>query len=193
MDFQWAIKPTLIFGALFSGLVFGFLLQKATVSRFDTILNQLLLRDFTVMKVILTAIVVGSIGIYSLDAMGIIPTFHLSKTPVLFTLIGGSVFGLGMTLTGYCPGTALAALAEGSKDMVFGILGMFLGSILFNELSSFLLPYMEQKDFAFQKTIGDLLFIPNWVVVVCLFLVWVGFVIGMKAFKNKKENCVSHS
>ena len=187
MEFQLFLKPTLVLMSLISGFIFGFLLQKATVSRFDTIVGQLLLKDFTVMKVILTAIVVGSIGIYSLSSIGIIPTLHLSKTPILFSLLGGSIFGMGMSLSGYCPGTAIAAIADGSKDMIFGALGMFFGSILFNELSSTLLPYMAQKDGLFQKTIGDFFSVPNWIIIVCLSLGWMTFVIGMKKLENKRK------
>ncbi len=175
--------------ALISGAIFGFLLQKATVSRFDTIINQLLLRDFTVMKVILTAIVVGSIGIYSLNAFGWIPKMHLSKTPLLFSLYGGLVFGVGMSLLGYCPGTAIAALAEGSRDVIFGLLGMFTGSIIFNELSFYLLPLMEKKDFAFQKTIPSFLEIPNGAAIVILIVLWLGFITLL--IRQKKTN-LSH-
>ena len=55
--------------AVISGLVFGFLLRKAYVTRFDTIVNQLILKDFTVMKVIFTAITVGSVGIVEIFEM----------------------------------------------------------------------------------------------------------------------------
>ena len=73
--------------ALIAGAIFGLLLQKASVVRFDTIVGQFLLKDFTVMKVILTAIVVGSAGIYSLEAFGAIPAFRLSSTPILYTAL----------------------------------------------------------------------------------------------------------
>lgn len=187
MEFQLFIKPTLVLAALICGFLFGFLLQKASVSKFDTIAGQLLLKDFTVMKVILTAIVVGSIGIYSLKALGMIPTLHLSKTPILFSLIGGGIFGVGMSLTGYCPGTAIAALAEGSKDMIFAVLGMFLGTVLFNELSPRFLPFMEQKDGFFQKTLSDITSLPNWLVIAGLIFVWTAFYLGMKRLDAKKQ------
>ncbi|NGX53197.1 MAG: hypothetical protein KR126chlam5_01510, partial [Candidatus Anoxychlamydiales bacterium] len=55
----------LISGAL-GGFAFGFLLRKAHVTRFNVIVKQLLLKDFTVMKVIFTAIIVGAVGIYAM-------------------------------------------------------------------------------------------------------------------------------
>jgi len=171
--------------AVLFGIVFGFLLRKATASRFDTIVGQLLLRDYTVMKVILTAIVIGSIGIYSLDAIGLIPTFHLSETSVLFSLIGGSVFGIGMSVAGYCPGTGIAAIADGSKDMLFGVVGMILGSVIFNHFSPTLMPYIGQKDFAFKHTIHTLFEIPSWVVIVAIACIWGAFVILVRKYERK--------
>ena len=38
------------------GIVFGFLLQKGGVTNYDVIIGQLLLDDFTVVKVMLTAL-----------------------------------------------------------------------------------------------------------------------------------------
>jgi hypothetical protein len=177
------LNPILSFSALGSGFIFGFLLQKVGVAHFDTIVGQLLLRNFTVMKVILTGIVVGSLGIYSLHTLHLVPTLHLSKTPIFFSMLGGSIFGMGMSLTGYCPGTAIAALASGAKDMLFGLLGMIFGSLLFNELSFYLLPLMEQKDAAFQQTISTILSVPNWIVMLSLFSAWLVFV----AFVDKLE------
>ena len=49
--------------ALFLGIVFGFLLQKGGVTRYEVIIGQLLLLDFTVLKVMLSAVLAGMLGI----------------------------------------------------------------------------------------------------------------------------------
>ena len=185
MEFQLIQSPFGALAALLTGIAFGFLLRKSTVSRFDTIAGQLILKDFTVMKVMLTAIVVGSIGIYSLDAWHGIPKMHLSETPVLFTLIGGAIFGVGMSIAGYCPGTAVAALGEGSKDMVAGIAGMLFGAALFNELSPVLTPYLQEKDFAFKQTFATYLDLPIWTVIGVLVLVWTVFYLAVKILEKR--------
>ena len=47
-------------------------------------------------------------------------------------LVGGLVFGAGMALAGYCPGTVAAGAGEGKLDyLVSGFLGLFAGSLLF--------------------------------------------------------------
>jgi len=187
MEFELFIKPSLAFAALFSGFIFGFLLRKATVSRFDTIVSQLLLKDFTVMKVILTAIVVGGIGIFSLKAVGVIPSLKLSSTPLLFSILGGFIFGIGMSVAGYCPGTALCAIAEGSRDMIIGVVGMLFGSFFFNLISPSLSSYLVQNNFASQKTAGELFAISDWAFIAILCLGWLGFVWAMKRFDRLKQ------
>jgi uncharacterized protein len=117
---------------LFTGLLFGFLLQKGHVSKFPVIVGQFLLRDFTVLKVMLTAIVVGGVGVYALKAMGL-ASLHVKPAQLAAIAIGGVVFGVGMALLGYCPGTGVAAAAEGHRDALFGVLGMLAGSALFAE------------------------------------------------------------
>ncbi len=44
---------------LLTGILFGFLLQKGGVTRYDVIIGQLLLTDFTVVKIMLSAVVTG--------------------------------------------------------------------------------------------------------------------------------------
>src|SRR3990167_2896248 len=76
---QKAFSPRqLLLGALF-GVLFGFLLQKGGVAKYPVLLGALLLEDFTVMKVMLTAIVVGSVGIFSLHALGLVK-LHIKPT-----------------------------------------------------------------------------------------------------------------
>ncbi|MHC5001987.1 MAG: YeeE/YedE thiosulfate transporter family protein, partial [Planctomycetota bacterium] len=110
---MFADPTSLALGAA-TGLVFGFLLQKGGVTRFQVIVGQFLLKDFTVLKVMLTAIVVGAIGIYGMRAAGMDVPLHVKGTALLANVLGGLIFGVGMAILGYCPGTALAAIGDGS-------------------------------------------------------------------------------
>ena len=123
----------LVLGFLF-GIAFGFLLQKGGVAKYEVLLGALLLTDFTVMKVMLTAIVVGMVGIFSMHAMGLVK-LHVKPTRYAANVIGGLLFGVGFGLLGYCPGTGAAALGQGNYDAVAGILGLMVGSHLYAELS----------------------------------------------------------
>ena len=123
---------TLLLGGLV-GLVFGFLLQKGGLTRFRVIVGQFLLRDFTMLKVLLTAMIVGGIGIYAMRAGNMDVALHVKSTTVLGNAVGGVLFGIGMALLGYCPGTGIAALGDGSRHAWFGVLGMLVGAGLYAE------------------------------------------------------------
>jgi hypothetical protein len=126
----------LVLGLVF-GIVFGFLLQKGGVARYEVLMGQFFLTDFTVMKVILTAIVVGMVGVFALHALGLVK-LHVKPTRYAANIAGGLVFGVGMALLGYCPGTGAAALGQGNYDAIAGMLGLMAGSYLYAETSGYL-------------------------------------------------------
>lgn len=123
----------LVLGLVF-GIVFGFLLQKSGVARYEVLMGQLLLTDFTVIKVMVTAIAVGMVGIFSLRALGLVE-LHVKPTNYAANIAGGLLFGVGLGVLGYCPGTGAAALGQGNYDAMAGIAGLMAGSYLFAETS----------------------------------------------------------
>ena len=102
----------LMLGLVF-GVIFGFLLQKGGVAKYDVLMGALFLTDFTVMKIILSAIAVGMIGIFSMHALGLVQ-LHVKPTRYAANIVGGLIFGVGFALLGYCPGTGAAALGQGN-------------------------------------------------------------------------------
>jgi len=115
---------------LVTGMIFGMLLQKGRVAKFHVIVNQFLFRDWTVVKVMGTAVVVGAVGIYALlptDAVSL----HIKPLVWFGVVVGGICFGSGMAIFGYCPGTSVAACGEGRRDAMVGVLGMLLGAGLY--------------------------------------------------------------
>ncbi len=126
-------SPEMLLMGLFTGLVFGFLLQRGGVTRYRVILGQFLWKDHTVLKVMLTAVAVGAVGIWSLYGLyGI--SLHLKASVLGANLVGGVIFGVGMALLGYCPGTGVGAIGDGSRHAFAGILGMFTGAALYPEV-----------------------------------------------------------
>jgi uncharacterized protein len=116
--------------AIVFGFAFGWLLHRGKVTNYNTILNQFRLRDFTVLKVMLTAILVGGVGVLALTQLGY-AKFHVRDANMLATIIGAALFGVGMVLYGYCPGTGLAAIATGSVHALVGAFGMLFGAMLY--------------------------------------------------------------
>ncbi len=124
--------------ALLFGIIFGFLLQKGNVSNFNVIVGQLLFKNIIVLNIIMTAIIVGGTLMYALVDLNFMSALPLKASSMYGSAIGGLIFGVGMAVLGYCPGTALAAIGQGSKDALFGILGMATGALLFIKCSDFL-------------------------------------------------------
>lgn len=129
---MFAIDPLwLCVGGLLAGVAFGVLLQKGQVAKYATIVGQFLLVDWTVAQVMGTAIVTGAIGIYAMLFFGMLDQLQVKPAFLLANAIGGLVFGVGMTTVGYCPGTGMAAVAEGSRHARWAALGMLVGAGLY--------------------------------------------------------------
>ncbi|MDO9539347.1 MAG: YeeE/YedE thiosulfate transporter family protein [Methanocalculus sp.] len=118
---------------LFFGIIFGFLLQKSGVTEYGVILGQLLLTDFTVVKVMLSAIIVGMIGVYAMKAAGLV-NLHYKVGSIGATIIGGLIFGAGFAILGYCPGTVAGAVGSGALDALVGMIGIVIGAGVFARL-----------------------------------------------------------
>jgi hypothetical protein len=151
--------PRLMAGVLF-GLTFGFLLQKGGVGKFNVLVGQLLLQDFTVAKIMLTAIVVGMAGVFTLHHFGKV-NLHLKPTRIGANVIGGLLFGAGFALLGYCPGTVAVALGQGSWDALFGMAGLVAGSWVFAELSGWSKRTVEKWGDLGEVLLPDLLRLPR--------------------------------
>ncbi|KJS76878.1 MAG: YeeE/YedE family protein [Betaproteobacteria bacterium] len=116
--------------AVVFGAAFGWLLHRGRVTSYNVIVNQLRLKDFTVLKVMLTAIVVGGLGVLLFVNLGL-ANWSIRDANMLAVLIGGSLFGIGMVLYGYCPGTGIAAVGTGNVHALVGVFGMILGAIAY--------------------------------------------------------------
>jgi len=122
---------------LIFGIAFGFLLQKGGVAKYHVLIGQLLLVDYTVAKVMLSAVAVGMVGIHFMHRAGLVQ-YHLKPTRYGANILGGLVFGAGFALSPYCPGTGAAAIGQGNFDAILMVLGMIAGSYLFAEASAFM-------------------------------------------------------
>ena len=122
----------LLYG-LVTGILFGFLLQKGRVLRYDKQLGALRLLDMTIVKFMFSTVLVGMVGVYILKDLGLVK-LSVKPTNLGANIIGGLIFGAGWGLLGYCPGTSAGALGEGRWDSLWGILGMLVGAAVFAEV-----------------------------------------------------------
>lgn len=170
----------LLTGAV-TGILFGFLMQKAQVIRYDRQLAALRLKDMTIVKFMLTTILVAMVGIYLLFDLGLI---KLSVKPLVLggNIVGGLIFGIGWAIVGYCPATAMGALGEGRYDSIFGLLGMVLGAGIYAELY----PTMKATVLTWGNfgkiTLPTALGVNHWIVVVVLVA---AFIVLFRWFEKK--------
>jgi uncharacterized membrane protein YedE/YeeE len=154
----------LIFGLL-TGMLFGFLLQRARVVRYDKQIAALRFQDMTIVKFMMSAIIVGMVGIHFFDVFGLV---QLLYKPVVIgeNIAGGMIFGLGWGLLGYCPGTQGGALGEGRWDAIWGIMGMIVGAGLYAETYSFLKQNIIGWGNYGYLTIPQLIGVNRWIVII---------------------------
>jgi uncharacterized membrane protein YedE/YeeE len=162
------IMNTLLYG-LITGILFGFLLQKGRVLRYDKQLGALRLMDMTIIKFMLSSVLVGMVGIYLLKDLGL-AKLSLKPTELGANILGGLIFGVGWAFLGYCPGTSVGALAEGRWDALWGIAGMLVGAALFAEV----FPALKTTVLAWgnlgKLTLPQVLGLNHWIVIVLFIL-----------------------
>lgn len=151
---------------LIIGIAFGFLLQKGGLTQYDVIVGQLLLEDFTVVKIMVTAIIAGKLGVYILTHLGL-AKLHPKPGSIGSSIIGGLIFGIGFGLLGYCPGTIAGAVGQGSLDALFGgIVGIIIGMTFFAAVY----PRLEHSILSIgnfgERTIPQILKVNPWVVII---------------------------
>lgn len=137
----------MVLAAVF-GTMFGILLNKGRVTEYNVIVNLFRLRDFTVLRVMMTAIVVGGIGVAAMMGFGWLEGYHIKGTNLLALVVGSALFGVGMVVYGYCPGTGVAAVATGSLHALVGFLGMIAGGVAY----AYSYPWLKAEIFG----VGDL-------------------------------------
>ncbi|HCE56414.1 MAG TPA: transporter [Prolixibacteraceae bacterium] len=115
------------------GLLFGGILQYAKLNKFNTISGVAVLKDFAVPKAILIAIGVGAILINLEIGLGV-ASFHSKPLILGGIILGGLIFGAGMAILGYCPGTLPVSAGEGSVDAAIGIAGGLFGGLVYTIL-----------------------------------------------------------
>jgi uncharacterized membrane protein YedE/YeeE len=154
---------TLIYG-LVTGMLFGFLLQRGSVLRYDRQLGALRFMDMTIVKFMFSTVMVGMIGVYALLDFGL-ATLSVKPTILGAVIPGGLIFGLGWGLLGYCPGTSVGALAEGRLDGLWGVLGMLAGAALFAEAYPALKKTLLTWGIFGKITLPQMLGVSPWIII----------------------------
>ena len=159
----------ILFHGLVFGLLFGFLLQRGQVLRYGKQLGALRLLDMTIVKFMLSSVLVAMVGVYFLYDLGLV---RLNLKPLILggNIIGGLLFGVGWGLFGFCPGTSVGAVGEGRWGVLLGIIGMLVGAALYAEAFPFLkATVLTWGDYG-KLTLPQALGLSPWVVIAAMIL-----------------------
>jgi hypothetical protein len=148
------------------GFAFGFLLERAGLAHAPRLAGQFYLTDFTVFKVLFTALLTAMLGAFWLHRLGLldIELVYVPETFVLPQAIGGVLFGAGFLLSGLCPGTSCVAAASGRMDGLAVVGGIFVGVFAFNAAYDSLAPIYSATSLG-RITLAQLAGVPTGMVI----------------------------
>lgn len=121
--------------AIALGMVFGFSLERGGMAYAPKLAGQFTGTDFTVLKVMFTAIVTAMLGLFWLGRAGVVDVaqMYVPDTYLPAQIVGGLVFGAGFATAGLCPGTSCVAAATGRLDGLAVMIGLAIGVFAFHE------------------------------------------------------------
>jgi uncharacterized membrane protein YedE/YeeE len=118
-----------LLAAVAVGTGFGFALERAGLGSARKLVGQFYGRDFSVLKVMFSALLVAMLGVFWLGRAGLleVDALYVPETFVWPQALGAALFGVGLVVAGLCPGTACVSFATGRIDGGFVLLGLFGG------------------------------------------------------------------
>jgi len=140
------------FYALIIGIVFGLILERAGFGTSDHIAPVFYFKNLRVSQVMVSAILTCATLLTIAVYMGALD-FNQIFIPTVYIwpyLVGGVLFGLGMVMSGWCPGTAAVGMASGKLDAAVFLVGVMVGmSVYFDQFDKI-------ADFANSSNVGRL-------------------------------------
>ena len=143
-----------IWVGLFSGIFFGFIIQRIGATNPHRMARAHLMIDPDIPMFMLLAVVFSTLGLWGLQAYGV-GNESVLPTSIVATGLAAAIFGIGWGLTGYCPGTTWAAAGEGRMDAVSALLGGLVGTLAFAHLHEWLIPVLYEPTSAGRITLTD--------------------------------------
>lgn len=169
-----------ILTGLAMGLVFGFALEKSRVFEPGVIVGQMQMRNFTMLKIFLAAVVSGLVVLAALQGFGYV---RLVPKATIYgaDIVGGLILGAGIALAGACPGTVLAQIGAGYRDAWATLVGGLLGALVYSYLDPTLAPMVAGGP---GRLTFDILFgLPFAVAALVFAAILVGLLVALEAWR----------
>jgi hypothetical protein len=180
-------ETTGLVAALLLGAGFGWFLERGGLGNARKLAAQFYLSDFTVFKVMFSAILTAMLGLFWLGRLGVVDVsrVYVPETFLLPQLVGGLVFGAGFVVGGLCPGTSCVAAATGRLDGLALIGGMLGGIWLFGEA----FPVLERFHGSTPRgtlTLPGLLGVPHGAVVFAMVAIALGAFVAAGRYERAR-------
>jgi len=177
--------------ALAIGFIFGFILERGGFGTSAHIAPVFYFKSSIVPKIMVSAIVTAATLIFLGSLFGYIDysQLYIPTTYLWPYLIGGIAFGLGMVMSGWCPGTAVVGIATGKLDAIFFALGLFVGMFFYFDIYEYIKDFANSGNMG-RWTIDKMLngdIRTSYLVTVVVSFALLFFVMGMKKFIENKE------
>ena len=169
---------------LFSGMAFGFVIQRVGATDPDRMTRAHLMLDAEIPRFMLAAVALSALGLFGLQTAGVGRTMVL-PTSLVATGLAAVIFGIGWGLCGYCPGTTWAAVGEGRLDAVFALVGGLAGAAVFAHLHERLIPLLYDPTNLGQLTVTDMVGNHALALVVVLIALVAGIYLIGRIWKNE--------
>lgn len=151
------------------GIVFGWFLERGGMGHAPRLAAQFTGRDWSVLRVMFSAILTATLGLYWLARLDLLDLsrVYVQPTYVLPQVVGGIIFGVGFATAGLCPGTACVSAATGRLDGAAVVLGLLAGVFGFHAAYPVLGAFVERTATG-PITLPTVLHLPYGVVVLGL-------------------------
>ena len=162
----------MIIVAIIAGIAFGYTLIAVGMGNSRKISAVFYGEDWSVMKIMFTAVVTTMLLTYSAFYAGFldINMVQMANVNLMGVIVGGLIFGVGMVIGGYCPGTSLAALLTRKLDALIFIGGFFVGVWIYAVVYPWTASHLLSDNLG-KLTLSDIFNLPYGVMAVLVVLV----------------------
>ena len=148
-----------LLAALFIGIAFGFILERAGFSTSRKLAGVFYGYDFVVLKVFFTAAFTAALGLLFLNFFGVFDfeNVWMPTTYIYPAIVGGIIMGVGFVMGGFCPGTSICAVATGKIDALAFVGGIAIGVFFYGLTYELIWESFRQTTNIGKVTIGELI------------------------------------
>jgi uncharacterized membrane protein YedE/YeeE len=179
----------------FIGVAFGVILERAGFGRSTKLAAQFYFTDFTVFKVMFSAILTAMMLVFLSTGFGLLnfDWVYVNPTYLWSQMVGGLIMGVGFVIGGFCPGTSIVSASTGRIDGVFFLVGTLFAMFFWGETVDLWGSFYTEAGFLGRLTldqvtglsVGTTIFL---IVVIALGLFYGAEIVEAKMNKKGQEN-----